>query len=63
MVSHDSVVKSEMRFVDKEINENKMPIDPNDRGNGTVVHVTAIFGFMLAGLVIQDAVPCQSPPR
>ncbi len=24
--------------------------------NGTVVHVTAIFGFMLAGLVVEDAV-------
>ena len=24
--------------------------------NGTVAHITAIFGFMLAGLVIQDAV-------
>lgn len=26
------------------------------RVNGTVVHVTGIFGFMLAGLVIQDAI-------
>jgi len=33
-----------------------MPIDPNDRGNGTIAHITAIFGFMLAGLVVQDAV-------
>ena len=24
--------------------------------NGTLVHITAIFGFMLAGLVIQDVV-------
>ncbi len=39
-----------------ELLENKMPIDPNDRGNGTIVHITAIFGFMLAGLVVQDAV-------
>ena len=23
--------------------------------NGTLAHITAIFGFMLAGLVIQDA--------
>jgi tRNA A37 threonylcarbamoyladenosine dehydratase len=23
--------------------------------NGTLSHITAIFGFMLAGLVIQDA--------
>ena len=26
------------------------------RVNGTVVHVTAVFGFMLAGLVVQDAI-------
>ncbi|MBQ9229752.1 MAG: tRNA threonylcarbamoyladenosine dehydratase [Prevotella sp.] len=34
--------------------------------NGTLAHITAIFGFMLAGLVIQDitdAAPYQSPPR
>ena len=24
--------------------------------NGTLAHITALFGFMLAGLVIQDAV-------
>ena len=39
-----------------ELLENKLPIDPNDRGNGTIAHITAIFGFMLAGLVVQDAV-------
>jgi tRNA A37 threonylcarbamoyladenosine dehydratase len=39
-----------------ELLENKMPIDPNDRGNGTIAHITAIFGFMLAGLVVQDAI-------
>ena len=39
-----------------ELLENKKPIDPNDKGNGTIAHITAIFGFMLAGLVIQDAV-------
>ena len=27
-----------------------------DRGNGTLVHITAIFGFTLAGLIVQDAV-------
>jgi tRNA A37 threonylcarbamoyladenosine dehydratase len=32
-----------------------MPIDPDDKGNGSIVHITAIFGMMLAGLVIQDA--------
>ena len=39
-----------------ELLENKLPIDPNDKGNGTIAHITAIFGFMLAGLVIQDVV-------
>ena len=39
-----------------ELLENKKPIDPEDKGNGSIVHITAIFGFMLAGLVIQDAV-------
>ena len=39
-----------------ELLENKMPIDPLDKGNGTVVHITAIFGLMLASMVIRDAV-------
>ena len=39
-----------------ELLENKMPIDPDDKGNGSIVHITAVFGFMLAGLVVQDAV-------
>ena len=39
-----------------ELLENKAPIDPDDRGNGSIVHITAIFGMMLAGLVVQDAV-------
>jgi tRNA A37 threonylcarbamoyladenosine dehydratase len=38
-----------------ELLENKKPIDPDDKGNGTIAHITAIFGFMLAALVIQDA--------
>ena len=38
-----------------ELLENKLPIDPNDKGNGTIAHITAIFGFMLASLVIKDA--------
>ena len=48
-----------------ELLENKMPVDPDDKGNGTVAHITAIFGFMLAGLVLQDAIlagagsPCR----
>ena len=29
---------------------------PRGNENGTIAHVTAVFGFMLAGLVIQDAV-------
>ena len=50
-----------------ELLENKKPIDPDDRGNGSLVHITAIFGFTLAGLVLQDAAltpppPLQSPP-
>ena len=39
-----------------ELLQNQKPIDPNDRGNGTIAHITAIFGFMLAGLVVQDAI-------
>ena len=37
-----------------ELLENQKPIDPDDKGNGSIAHITAIFGFMLAGLVIQD---------
>ena len=39
-----------------ELLENKKHIDPDDKGNGTIAHITAIFGFMLAGMVVQDAV-------
>ncbi len=46
-----------------ELLENKMPIDPNDKGNGTIAHITAIFGFMLAGLVIQDTVLVRFRPH
>ena len=42
-----------------ELLENKMPIDPNDKGNGSIVHITAIFGMMLSGLVVQDAVKTE----
>ena len=35
-----------------ELLENKKPIDPDDKGNGTIAHITAIFGFMLAAQVI-----------
>ena len=37
-----------------ELLENKGNNPSEPRANGTVVHVTAIFGFMLAGLVMQD---------
>jgi tRNA A37 threonylcarbamoyladenosine dehydratase len=37
------------------VSTNRQPIDPEDKGNGSIVHITAIFGFMLAGLVIKDA--------
>jgi tRNA A37 threonylcarbamoyladenosine dehydratase len=30
------------------------PIEPQGEGKGSLVHITAIFGFMLAGLVIQN---------
>ena len=39
-----------------ELLQNQKPVDPDDRGNGTIAHITAIFGFMLAALVIQDAI-------
>ena len=42
-----------------ELLENKMPIDPDDKGNGSIVHITAIFGLMLSGLVVQDAVKTE----
>ena len=38
---------------------NRQPVDPDDKGNGSIVHITAIFGFTLAGLVIQDIVNKQ----
>lgn len=31
-------------------------VEPQGMGKGSLVHITAIFGHMLAGLVIQDAV-------
>ena len=35
-----------------ELLENKMPQAPGERANGTLVHITAIFGLTLASLVI-----------
>ena len=43
-----------------ELLENKKPIDPEDKGNGSIVHITAIFGLMLSGLVVQDAVKTEN---
>ena len=43
-----------------EMLQNQKPIDPDDRGNGTIAHITAIFGFTLAGLVVQDIVASYS---
>jgi tRNA A37 threonylcarbamoyladenosine dehydratase len=37
-----------------ELLQNQKPIDPEDKGNGSISHITAVFGFMLAGLVIQN---------
>ena len=31
-------------------------IEPQGSGKGSLVHITAIFGHMLAGLVVQDAI-------
>ena len=31
-------------------------VEPQGEGKGSLVHITAIFGFMLAGLVIRDAI-------
>ena len=31
-------------------------LQPHGEGKGSIVHITAIFGFVLAGLVIQDII-------
>jgi tRNA A37 threonylcarbamoyladenosine dehydratase len=31
-------------------------VEPKGEGKGSLVHITSIFGFMLAGLIIQDAI-------
>lgn len=38
-----------------ENRENAMPPADGSRANGSLAHVTAIFGFTLAGLVVRDA--------
>ena len=43
-------------------NQGETPLDENGnplRANGTITHTTAIFGFTLAGLVIQDIIKKQ----
>lgn len=45
-----------------ELLQNKVPDSgqPQEpRGNGTIAHITAIFGFMLAALVLQHAVRAE----
>ena len=44
-----------------ELLKNQMPVDPEDRGNGSIVHITAIFGLMLAGLVSDEPEPSRCP--
>ena len=39
-----------------ELLENRGHIDTEGHVNGSLVHITAVFGFTLAGLVIQDIV-------
>ena len=34
-------------------------VEPQGEGKGSLVHITAIFGFMLAGLVVQDAITIE----
>ena len=36
------------------VSTNRQPMDPDDKGNGSIVHITAIFGFTLAGLVLES---------
>ena len=36
------------------VSTNRQPVDPDDKGNGSIVHITAIFGFTLAGLVLES---------
>ena len=42
-----------------ELLQNKGDAAMPPRINGTVAHLTAMFGFMLAGLVVKDAVNCE----
>ena len=40
--------------------ENKKHSDTESKANGTIAHITAIFGFTLAGLVIQEILKTAS---
>ena len=41
-------------YSDELLDNSGTPDEP--RANGSMVHITAVFGFTLAGLVIQDIV-------
>ena len=44
-------------FSDELLKNHDVPLPSADvRANGSIVHVTAVFGFMLASLVVRDAV-------
>ena len=38
-------------------------VEPQGEGKGSLVHITAIFGFMLAGLVVQDAIKIETTDK
>ena len=59
--NNDQVVTDEGRANGRSSESHQAGLDgqvvtDEGRANGTIAHITAIFGFMLAGLVIQDAV-------
>lgn len=39
-----------------EVQKNQSVCSSGDKANGTLVHATAVFGFMLASLVVQDVI-------
>ncbi|HOV70591.1 MAG TPA: tRNA threonylcarbamoyladenosine dehydratase [Dysgonamonadaceae bacterium] len=58
-------VYSEEHYPNKgtTIEKNKNDFFRREKTNGTVVHVTAVFGFTLTALVIQDILSkCDTPP-
>ena len=59
-VFSDELIKNKEKLVDRNSNS---PLENRKANiNGTIVHVTAIFGFTLAGLVMQDLVSKRSAP-